>query len=267
MNKLLAIIKKDFLTEISYRFAFVMNFVSILTTILTYYFIDKLFGHQVAPHLQEFGVNYFSYVLLSMAFFSYIGVGVGSFSYRIRNEQLQGTLEALLLSPTKIYVILLGMGLWNLIFATLDVIIYILFGIFLFKISFASINLLSTFLILILTIITFSSLGILSASFVLVFKKGNPVAWVINAVEGLIGGVYFPITVMPEPLQLLAKFFPITHAIRALELAVYKGYSVFQLSTEILLLVLFSVLLLPLGLFAFNFALDKARKDGSLVQY
>ena len=267
LRKIFAILKKDFLIEVSYKLAFVFNIFSVVATLFTYFFIDRLFGHRMTPHLEAFGVNYFSYVLVSMAFFSYIGVGMGSFSSRIRMEQIQGTLESLLLSPTKISTILLGMSFWNLIFATVNVFIYISLGRFLFKLDFSHINILSTIVILILTIISFSGLGIISASFILVFKRGNPIGWVISTLEGLLGGVYFPVSVMPDFLQLAAKFLPITYAIRGIELAVYKGLSPSQLSQEIAFLFLFSCFLIPLSLASFTFALRKARKQGSLLQY
>ncbi len=267
LKKPIAFIKKDFLTESSYKLSFIFRIFGVLVSILTYYFIDKLFGHRIVGHLEEFGVNYFSYILLSMAFFNYVGVGLGSFSSRIRLEQMQGTLEALLLTPTKISTILFSLTLWNLLFASLDMVIYITLGTFLFKINFANINILSTLVILFLTLIPFSGLGILSASFIMVFKRGNPVSWIINSVEGLIGGVFFPITIMPAWLQFLSKFFPITYAIRAVELAVYQGYTVSQLTKEIGFLILFSFLLLPLSFASFQFALKKARQQGSLIQY
>jgi len=267
LRKIIALLKKNFLIETSYKLSFLFNILSVFATILTYFFINKLFGHKISSHLETFGVNYFSYVLLSMAFFSYIGVGIGSFSARIRSEQMQGTLESLLLTPTKIGVLLMSMALWNLIFATLDVFIYIGLGIFLFKINFSAINIASTIVILILTIISFSSLGIISASFILIFKRGNPVGWIINTLEGLLGGVYFPVTVMPLPLQLIAKCFPITHAIRAMQLAVYKGYSIFQIKNELLFLIFFSLALIPFSLYSFKFALRRAREQGSLLQY
>jgi len=265
--KVSAFLKKDFLIESSYKLAFLLNIFTILISILTYFFIDKLFGQRMVSHLQEFGVNYFSYVLLSMAFFSYIGVGLGSFSSRIRSEQIQGTLEAILLTPTKISTILISLVFWNLCFATFNTAVYILLGIFLFKINFANINLLSTIVILLLTITSFAGLGILSASFIIVFKRGNPISWFINTMQGLIGGVYFPISVMPGWLQLLAKFFPIAYAIRAIELAVYRGFGLAQLGKEISFLILFSALLLPLSFVSFKFALKKARLQGSLMQY
>jgi ABC-2 type transport system permease protein len=267
LKRVFAFLKKDFLIESSYKLPFLFNIFSVLISILAYFFIDKLFGHRMTEHLEEFGVNYFSYVLLSMAFFSYIGVGLGSFANRIRLEQMQGTLETIFLTPIRTPTILISLALWNICFATLDTSIYIVSGIFLFNIDFSNINVLSTFVILLLTMISFSCLGIFSASFIMIFKRGNPVNWLINSLEGLIGGVYFPVSVMPGWLQFLARFFPITYAIRAMELSVYRGFSLNQLSKEISLLFLLSSVLLPLSFASFKFALKKARRQGSLLQY
>ncbi|MDD5730490.1 MAG: ABC transporter permease [Candidatus Omnitrophica bacterium] len=267
MNKIAALLKKDFLLESSYKFSFIFNIIGIFSSILIYFFIDKLFGYRIAGHLKEFGVNYFAYVLLGMAFFSYIGVGLGSFSERIRLEQTQGTLEAIFLTPTKVSTILVSLSLWNLIFASFDMFVYIILGIYCFNINFSNINILSSCLTLILTIMSFSSLGILSASFVIVFKRGNPVSWFVSTLEGLLGGVYFPITVLPGWLQFAAKFFPITYSVRAMELSVYRGYSAAQLFKELSFLLAFTILLLPLSVKAFQYSLKKARRDASLTQY
>lgn len=267
IKQLAAFLKKDFLAESSYKISFIFNVFGVLVSVLSYFFIDKLFGRTMVGHLEEFSVNYFSYVLLSMAFFSYIGVGIGSFSSRIQSEQIQGTLEAILLTPAKISIILLSMALWNLIFATFDLAIYITLGVYLFKLDFTQINVLSTVVILVLTIFSFSGLGILSASFVIILKRGNPFGWLINNLEGLLGGVYFPVTVLPPWLQLIARCFPITYAIRAIQLAVYKGYSLIQLRSEIAPLLFFSILLLPLSLRLFKYALKKSRLSGSLTHY
>jgi ABC-2 type transport system permease protein len=267
LAKPLAFLKKDFLMESSYRLSFIFNFFGILASILSYYFINQLFGSRIVPHLETFGVDYFSYVLLSTAFFGYVGIGLGSFSERIRAEQQQGTLEAVLLTPTAISTILSSLVLWNLILATIDLLIYICLAVFLFKVSFANINILSTAVIFLLTITSFSGLGIISASFIMIFKRGNPFGWILGSLEGLIGGVYFPVTILPQWLQFLAKFFPITYSIQAIQLAVYKGYTLSRLWSQIWLLVLFSIVLLPLGLASFSFSLRKARREGTLGQY
>lgn len=267
IQKAIAFLKKDFFIESSYRFAFMASFFSVILTLLGYFFIDKLFGSRMTPYLEEFGVTYFPYVLLSNAFFGYVGVGLGSFSDRINSEQTDGTLEAVLLTPTKITTMLFSMVLWNLAIATIEILIYVTAGIFLFGIDFSHLNILSTVTIFILTIISFSGLGILSASFTIVFKRGNPVGWLVGGLEGLIGGVYFPMTVLPAWLQIISLFFPITYAIRAIELAVYKGYSLSQLTHEICMLILFSAVILPLAFMVFSRALHYAKKRGSLSQY
>ena len=65
IRKILAILKRDFLIETSYKLAFLFDAFSVFVSILTYFFIDKLFGHRITSHLETFGVNYFSYVLLT----------------------------------------------------------------------------------------------------------------------------------------------------------------------------------------------------------
>jgi ABC-2 type transport system permease protein len=177
------------------------------------------------------------------------------------------SLEAVLLTPTKVSTILFSLTLWNLILSTIDLLIYIALALFLFKVDFAHVNPLSTAVVFCLSITSFSALGILSASFIMVFKQGNPLGWLLGSLEGLIGGVYFPVTVLPAWMQFIAGFSPITYAVKAVQLAVYKGYSLGMLRQEIGLLLLFSVTLLPLSLAAFRFSLRKARRDGSLGQY
>lgn len=267
LKKAFSFLKKDFLIEVSYKLAFLLNIFGILASILTFYFIDKLFGYKMVPHLEPYGGNYFAYVLVGIAFFTYVGTGLGSLSGRIREEQMMGTLEAVLVTPTSISTLIVAMSLWNFIIASVDVVIYLLLGAFLLKVDLTNTNLLSAFLVLLLTVISFNALGIMAASFIMVFKRGNPVPWIMNTAAGLLGGVYFPITVLPQWLRFFSYFLPITYSIRAMQLAVYKGYSLSQLTWEITVLSIFSLFLVPLSILSFKYAIRKAKKDGSLVHY
>lgn len=267
LRKVFIFAKKEFLTEISYRFAFLLHIFGVFTWILIFYFIDRLFGGKIAPHLKPYGVNYFPYVLLGIAFFTYVGTGVGSFASRIRNEQLMGTLEALLATPTKISTIIFSMGVWSFIWASISVLIYLISGVFLFGVDLTGANLLSAFVILVLTITSFSGLGLLAASFIMVLKRGQPVTWAINASFEFLGGVYFPIAVFPSWLRVISHLLPVTYSVRAMQLAVYKGYSLQSLALDIAALLLFSIILLPLGVLFFKFAVRRAKIDGSLAHY
>lgn len=260
-----AFIKRDFLTEASYRLSFLMEIFGIITALLTFYFIGRLFEGKVATHLIPYGGDYFSYVLLGLTLSNYIGTSLSGITSRISNEQRMGTFEALLLSPTRTWHLLASMNLWGLIYNTVESILYILFGIFLFGVDLTAVHLLSCLIIFSLTIISFGSLGLLSAAFVVVFKRGNPVSWLAGGSLGLLGGVYFPVSVFPLWLKNISQVLPITHSIQAMQLAVYKGYSPGMLLPQIGLLILFCLILVPAGLVSFGYALKKARYDGSLI--
>ncbi len=267
LNKIFALFKKDLWNESSYKIAFISSFAGVTLNLFIFFFIDKLFGRQIAPHLKPYATEFFPYVMLNMGLFHYIGVGAGSYAARIRQEQMQGTLESLFLTPTRTVTLLLGMGLWNLCYATINVLIYAGLGRWLFHIDFTQTNILSLLVIMILTIISFGSIGIISASIILVIKKGNPVEWLLNSAEAILGGVYFPVAVLHTSLQAVAHCLPITYAIRALQLAVYQGYSLSALKSELLVLSLFSITLAPLSGWIFHKALNHVRRRGNLSHY
>ena len=226
-----------------------------------------MFGDAAIPYLEPYGGDYFSFVLIGIAFSNYLWTGMGSFSGSIRNEQMMGTLEAILVTPTKISLIILSSSLWNFIFTSIKVLIYLLIGIFLFTVDMSNANIFAALIILVLTIICFSSLGILSASFIMVLKQGDPVNWIFNTLSGLLGGVLYPITVMPDWLQYFSYILPITYSLRAMRHALLQGYSLEALCPDILALIIFSIVMLPLSMLSFRYAVKRVKIDGSLTQY
>jgi ABC-2 type transport system permease protein len=83
----------------------------------------------------------------------------------------------------------------------------------------------------------------------------------------LLGGIYYPVAVMPEWMQKIANLIPVTYALRAMRLALLQGAGFDELWSDILILGGFSVLLLPASLIAFGLAVRLARIDGSLTHY
>jgi ABC-2 type transport system permease protein len=266
-KKALTFITRDFLIATSYRFAFSLQLFGVFFSVLTFYFLAKMFEGAAIPSLEPYGGDYFSFVLIGIAFSTYLMTGLSSFSGSIRNEQMMGTLEAMLVTPTTTSLIIICSSLWNFIFASIRVLAYLLIGVFLFDVNMRGANLLAALLVLILTIIAFSSLGIISASFIIVLKRGDPINWALSAVSGLLGGVFYPITVLPHWLQNFSYILPITYSLRAMRHALLQGYSFEALAPDIAALLLFSLVMLPISILAFKFAVRRAKVDGSLVQY
>lgn len=267
LKKPLAFIKRDFLNEISYRFSFFMQFFGIIISTLTFYFLAKLFGNAVVPYLKPYGGDYFSFVIIGVAFSNYQEVAMNSLSRSIRDAQMTGTLEALLVTQTEIPTIILSSSLYSFIFTSLRVVAYLLLGTLFFGMNISHANFFAATIILILTIASLSSFGIISASFVMVFKKGDPITWLLLSVSWLLGGVYYPVSVLPPWLVKLSYLLPITHSLEGMRLSLLKGSSLSGIFPNVFALFAFTVVTLPLSVAIFRYAVNQAKKDGSLTQY
>ncbi|MFQ5574714.1 MAG: ABC transporter permease, partial [Terriglobia bacterium] len=173
--KLLAFLKRDFRNEVSYRFSFFMRFFGIFFSVTTFFFVAQLFGKSVSPHLEAYGGDYFSFVLIGIAFSGFLGTGLSTFSSSISSAQAQGTLEAMLVTPTKLSAIIVLSSFWSFLFTSFNVLVYLVFGAAVFGMNLGNVNILAALLILALTIVAFSGVGVISASFIMVLKRGDPI--------------------------------------------------------------------------------------------
>lgn len=267
LRKAFAFIHRDFIEAASYKLAFFLQFFSIFISVFMFYFLSKLFGKAAIPYLKPYGGDYFSFVLIGIAFSNYMAVSLGSFSSSIRSAQIMGTLEAILVSQTEIPTIIISSSLYSYIWTSFRVIAYLLIGVFLFDLNISGANFIGGAVILLLSIITFSSIGIISASFIMVLKKGDPIAGIFSSLSWFLGGVYYPITVLPAWLRKFSYFIPLTYSLEGMRFALLKGYSLKELVPNILCLGVFSLVMLPLSIISFQFSVNIAKRDGSLTHY
>ena len=264
---LAAFIKRDFLIEVSYRTAFLMQFVSMLFSVTLFYFIARrvIAAPPATPGLR--GVDYFAFLLVGLATMHYLTSALVLFSNKIRNEQMTGTLEAMLVTPTPIGTIVLGSALWDFILTSFKVVGYLVVGAVFFGVVIHPEGILTAVVVLALTILAFAGIGILSAAFVLYLKRGDPITWLVASASMLVGNVFYPSEDMWPWLGRWSAFLPITYALRALRGALLDGRGLGEVLPDIKALVLFAIVLVPLGVLAFRVAVRKARQEGSLVQY
>ncbi len=267
MRLLRAFLQRDFTIETSYRLAFVATLGGIIFNILIFYFLSEFVGVAATPYLSAYNGDYFSFVLIGIALGSYVSVGLTSFAQSLRLAQTTGTLEAMLMTPTSLPAIITGSAAWSYVFATGRVIAYLLLGVLLAGMSFRGANFGAALLGLALAIIAFASMGIIAASLIMVVKRGDPITGLFAGLTNLLGGIYYPIEVLPSWLQFLAKLLPITYALRIMRGALLNGDSWDALGADFLILTLFCVVLVPLSLFSFHIAVKRARQEGSLAHY
>lgn len=267
MSVAASFLRRDLSLAVSYRLSFLLQFLGIFFSVASFYFLSRLFGSALVPQLDKYGGDYFSFVLIGLAFSGYLGLSLANFAQSIREGQVMGTLEIMLLSPTRLSTILFSSSLLSYLLTTLNVAAYLVAGALLFGFDVSHANFATALVVLVLSIASFSGIGIMSAAFVLLTKKGDPVTWLFGGVSTLLAGVYYPITVLPAWLEPLSRFVPLTYALDAMRLAMLQGCSLYDIRFDLLALLGFAVVLTPLAFLAFRKALRRAKIDGSLIQY
>ena len=108
---------------------------------------------------------------------------------------------------------------------------------------------------------------LVAASVIMIIKRGEAVTGLLSGLANLVGGVYYPVAILPEGLQLIARLLPITYALRIMRLALLAGASWAAVVPDLLALVVFSVILAPIALLSFRYAVQRARLEGTLAHY
>lgn len=266
-QKLCVFLKKGFFMEVSYKTNFFLVFFNTLFQVFIFYFVGRMMGAAALPYLDQYGGDYFAFVLIGISFASYSWTSVNSLSDWVRNEQMMGTLEAILSTPTRMSTLMVFSTLWHFVYTTVKVLICFAAGVLLFGFSFEGANILGALLIILLTVSSLIGLGMASAGVTLIIKKGNPIGVLFSMFSDILSGVYFPLTVLPFWLKGFSAFIPLTYSLKALRLVILKGYTIRQVLPEVFALIGFSVILIPVGFLVVHYSLRKAKIDGSLIQY
>ena len=266
-SKILAIFKRDLLTATSYRLSFVTQFFLPLFAVVSFFFLSKLLGDAPLDGLQEYGGEYFPFVLIGIVFTMYASIFLSTVVSTIRRGQTMGTLELVLTSRTGLGTYIAGSSVYALLQGTIVIVLFSVLGVFVFGVNLQDTNFAAVILVLALSMVTMIGLGIMAGSFVLVYKQGDPFSLLINSGAFMLSGVVYPVAVLPGWLQAGSLVLPHTYALEALRLAALQGASVPQVSSHLGALALFAIGSISAGYLLFSYAVRRAKSDGSLAQY
>jgi ABC-2 type transport system permease protein len=254
--------RRDLHIYLSYRTRLVSQVLTSLFSLTLFYYVSKL------VHVDGFGSHeaYFGFVVVGIAL---IGVMYSCFSIPdlVRQELIAGTFDRLLLSPFGAIRSVLAMSLFPMIFAFLIATITLGLGwaIFGLQLHWSTVPL--SVPVMILALLAFLPFGVLFAALTVVIKQGAVgTTWVI-ALLSIVGGLYFPVTLLPSWLQTLAKLQPFTAAtdvLRHLLVGTSVGGSP---GVSLLKLVGFAALLLPTSIAVLVGAIRVGQRRGTIIEY
>jgi ABC-2 type transport system permease protein len=261
-----AFVARDFSQTLSYRMDFLMRMLQVVIIVTALFFISYVFSGRVSGNYKQWE-NPFAAWIMGFAMMSYFSCGFSSLSNAIRTEQMQGTLENVLMTPIKVPTMIVASSAWEFIQATFFALFYLFLGWFFFGLRFQG-NLFLAFLFLILTALVLHCVGILSASFTLVFKRGDPFGAILATGSFLFSGVLFPTQALDSGvLNGISCALPMTYGVDGIRRVLIEGQTWRQVSTPFFMLLIFLAGLLPFSLVIFDGALRRAKRDGSLIQY
>ncbi len=234
----------------------------------------------VASGQQAWQTNYTAFLAIGIVFNSVMSASLSGPYQALSMDYWMQRLETILLSPCPVGLSVLSQVGWSYARTLLNVLILAAVGwAFGAHVQTTGVNGLLTLLALLLAAVAVLGFGLMSAAmFMLINAKGwnDPISWIVGILQGLVTGVYFPITLLPGWLHALAMLLPQTYAIdaaRRLLLAnagsppLLEIGSLSAVQADPIALACAALILPALGAALFAAGLAKARNDGGLSRW
>ena len=265
--KIPAFVRRDFLIAWSYRMSFVTDLVGLVGQALVFYFVSQLVDPSKLPTFEGTEVTYLEFATVGMLLGAFIHFGMQNVATAVRTEQLMGTLESLLVTPTAPSTLQLGSVAF--VFLYIPVRIVLLVGVLAlaFGLDFHASGVLPAVALLLVFMPFVWGLGVASAAAILTFKRGAGLVGMGTLALAFVSGLYFPIELLPGWLTEIAEHNPIALAVDGMRDALLGGAGWAEVAPQILVLAPLAIGALLVGLLAFRVALARERLLGSIGLY
>ena len=261
----LAFVRRDWAIALSYRLPFYLSVVQSVLTLGFLYFLGKLVGHRISVTAQGLHGGYFAYAVLGTTMLAMFTVILTTVASRLRTDQTTGTLEVLFTLPPRAEVTVMAGAAYQVVFSLVSGLLTVLLAVtFGMRFDASPAGAVVAALALAGALVLFGATGVLLSAFVLVFKRGETLTALGAAGLSLLGGVYFPVRLLPSGLRTVADLVPFTWALDAVRRALLGHEAPLALTGGIWLA---AACLAPVSLRVFRAALRRARRQGTLGQY
>ncbi|HEX2046099.1 MAG TPA: hypothetical protein VHF23_10765, partial [Gaiellaceae bacterium] len=136
LRKLPAFLRRDFLTAWSYRVTFVSDVLGLVLQTVTFYFVGLMVDDSVLPFYGGVRASYLEFAVVGIALSMFIALGLSRVARAVRSEQLMGTLESVLMTPTSPATVQLGSVVYDLIYVPIRTGLFIVAAAALFGLDF-----------------------------------------------------------------------------------------------------------------------------------
>ncbi|MEA2385429.1 MAG: type transport system permease protein [Solirubrobacteraceae bacterium] len=202
-------------------------------------------------------------LLIGAVIWSYLGIVFEILTETVAWERWEGTIEYTFMAPVSRPVHLIGMGIYAVIYglvraAAIFVAVVAFIGIHLPHANYGA-----AVALLAIASISFIGVGMMTAVLPLISpEKGTQLGFVAQGLMLVVSGVYYPVSVLPDWMQWVAKISPATYALRGNRNQILNGAGLAWADVWPLLVI--GALSIPIGLVVFRAGERYAKKHGKL---
>lgn len=258
----LAVLRRDLHVFLSYRTRMVSQLLTSVFSLTLFYYISRL------VHVSGFASpnEYFGFVVVGIALISVL-YSCFAIAEMVRQELIAGTFERLLLSPFGAMRGMVAMTLFPMLYSFVLAATTLGIGVVLFGLQLHWSTVPLSVPAMALALLSFIPFGLVFAAITVATKQGNVgTSWFI-ALVSIVGGLYFPITLLPQWAQTLGEVQPFTPATDLLRHLLTNSPQTTSTAITVAKLVGFAVVLLPASLFALHHAIRYGERRGTIIEY
>jgi ABC-2 type transport system permease protein len=258
-----AVLRRDAQIYASYRFRAIAQIAALLLSVTLFYYVSKLVGVRRFSSTDE----YFAFVVVGLVILEVLTSTLVTLPLTVRQELVAGTFErvatsafgavggiaAMLLFPVAVAVTLGGVTTMAAV---------VLYGM---PIVWSTAVL--ALPVAILGAFAFAPFALLMAATVLAAKQaGGGASFVVSGIA-LVSGIFFPIALLPGWLRWMSNVQPFTPALDLMRHLLIGTPLQDSAALNLVKLVGFATLMLPVGVSALNTAVAFCAKRGTLTEY
>jgi ABC-2 type transport system permease protein len=205
------------------------------------------------------------YLLVGALLWGYLSLVFMEAAYAIAWERWEGTIEYTFMAPVRRMTHLMGICLFAIGYGLARTFLVLLAAVAIFDLDFSHANLGGALFVLAASIVPLIGLAILTSVLPLLSpQKGEQMSFAVQGFMLLVSGVYYPLSVLPAPLQLAGAVSPLTYALAGMRQSLLEGAGVGDQLPTAALLVAMGAVLIPMGVIVFSWAERRAKRLGLL---
>ncbi len=205
--------------------------------------------------------NEISFILIGAIAFSIVQVCQIDVAYVMLFDMWSKSIKHTFIAPVRGHHLIIGSLLFGILRSSLVFIILIIISTYVFGFNFFIGGVIPVLVFLAGLFLTSASIGILVCISILIFgQRAEVVAWTITGIMMFVCGIYYPVSVLPESIQITARGIPLTYFLEYMrslygfdEANVVLGFSL-------------AIFYFVIGIIALDRVVVKARRSGILLR-